>query len=295
MSAPTIFDPNRIRLRRDRMARRGGHDGYLRDVLLDGLADRLSMITRPFARALEIGCVDDRLASLLARQGTATTGCDAGLGFAAAAGGVQCHADMLPFADGAFDLVVSAGGLETVNDLPGALILSRRALRPDGAFVAGMVGAGSYALLRKAMLAADLEIHDRTPNRTLPMVDVRAAGDLLMRAGFVLPVADGERLSLRYASAVAAMHDLRRAGLSNVTAGEPAPVSRRWIDAVERAWARHADDDGRVTETVTLIFLTGWAPAEGQPQPARRGSATRSLAEALRAPPPISQPTREPQ
>lgn len=263
------------------MARFAAH-GFLARHIADELLARLEMVERRFATALVIGDAEGHVVASLRAQGMTVVAADPGFVAAKAAGGVQCDEDRLPFADGAFDLVVATATLDSVSDLPGALLLARRALRPDGLFVAGLVGAGSLPRLRAAMLDADLAGGRGVAPRIHPQVDVRSAGDLLARAGFALPVADGETLDVRYAGLDGLLADLRFGGLGGTLAGPPAPLLRRQAAAAHAAFAGAADADGRVTETFALVYLIGWAPDATQPKPARRGSAVVSLAEALK-------------
>lgn len=279
---PEIFDRALRRRRRDRAAPDFAAHAFLRAHILDGLLDRLDGVTRRFTRALDLGCADGSAGVALRARGMEAVSADPGFAFARGAGGVQCDEDRLPFADGSFDLVLSAGGLETVNDLPGALALLRRVLRPDGLLLAGFVGAGSLPAMRAALLAADMAAGGAAP-RLHPQIDVRAAGDLLARAGFALPVADVETLAVRYADPFRLMADLRGMGATNILADRAAPpLDRRRLAALAGAFAARADADGRVTERFEIVTLTAWAPAPTQPQPARRGSGTASLADALR-------------
>jgi NADH dehydrogenase [ubiquinone] 1 alpha subcomplex assembly factor 5 len=162
---------------------------------------------------------------------------------------------------------------------------ARRVLKPDGLFLAGFVGAGSLPRLRAAMLDADLAGGRGVAPRIHPQVDVRSAGDLLARAGFALPVADGETLDLRYRGLDGLLADLRFGGLGGVLADAPPPLSRLQTAAAHAAFAAQADPDGRIAETFALVYLIGWAPDESQPKPARRGSALVSLAATLKPKP----------
>jgi NADH dehydrogenase [ubiquinone] 1 alpha subcomplex assembly factor 5 len=178
---------------------------------------------------------------------------------------------------------VSAGVLDSVNDLPGALALIRRVLRPDGLFLGAFAGAGSLAWLKSATLAADSATSGGAVPRIHPQIDVRSAGDLLSRAGFALPVADSERLDIGYGDPLRLMRDLRGMAATNllVQRARKGP-GRAWLVELFRQFQAAGGPDGRLRETFELIYLTGWAPAPDQPRPARRGSATASLAEALR-------------
>jgi SAM-dependent methyltransferase len=281
MSDSEPFDRDLRRRRRDRAAAGFAAHSVLRDHIVDELVDRLGDISRSFDDVLDLGCADGSLGRRIAPARLVSA--DAGFAFARAAHGVQCDEDRLPFADASFDLIVSAGALDGVNDLPGALALARRLLRPDGLLLAGFVGGGSLPRLRSALLAADMAIGRGAAPHVHPMVDLRAAADLLVRAGLNLTVADGARLTLRYGSLWGLLDDLRGAGAANVLhARARIPLTRQWLAAAAEAFAAQADPDGRVSETFELIYLTGWSPSADQPKPAQRGSATHSLAEALR-------------
>jgi NADH dehydrogenase [ubiquinone] 1 alpha subcomplex assembly factor 5 len=273
------FDRRLRRLRRDRAAASGGRADYLFRHMADEIAARLDLVQRGFADALDLGCAGGYLTGLLHARGLEVTAADAGAAFAA--GGVQADEDRLPFPPGSFDLIVSAGSLDTVNDLPGALAQIRRALRPDGLFLAAFAGAGSLSRLRAAMRSAE----ETASPRIHPQIDVRAAGDLLVRAGFALPVADSETLTVRFSSLASLVGDLRAMGATNIlTDRSRRPIGRAGLAAAAAAFADQADPDGKVAERFEIVHLSGWAPAPDQPRPARRGSATASLADALKPP-----------
>jgi SAM-dependent methyltransferase len=286
VSVPEIFDRRLRRLRRDRAQPGYAAHAFLRDAIVEGLLDRLSLVTRPFARALDLGCADGSLTRALRERGIEVVASDSGALFAAAQDGVQADEDALPFEPASFDLIVSAGVLDTVNDLPGALIQCRRALRPDGLLLAGFVGAGSLPKLRKAVGTADEAMGGAVPARFHPGVDVRAAGDLLARAGFVLTVSDAEPLDVGYANVFGLIDDLRGMAATSQLKGQRPPwFGRARLASLADAFAGQADADGRTREHFELVFMTGWAPGPDQPKPARRGSATASLAQALTGPP----------
>jgi len=247
--------------------------------MADEIAARLDLVQRDFADALDLGCAGGHLTALLRARGLDVTSVDAGAAFAA--GGVQAEEDRLPFPPGRFDLIVSAGALDTVNDLPGALAQIRRALRPDGLFLGAFVGAGSLPRLRAAMRAAE----ETASPRIHPQIDVKAAGDLLVRAGFALPVVDAETLTVRFSSLASLVEDLRAMGGTNIlTDRSRRPIDRFGLAAAAAAFAGQAEPDGKVAERFEIVHLSGWAPAPDQPRPARRGSATASLADALKPP-----------
>jgi SAM-dependent methyltransferase len=282
VNANAIFDRPARRLRRDRAAEGYPAHAFLRDVMVEGLIERLAAVKRTFTDVLDIG-VPDRSLTV---PGARIARIDPGFRFAHAAGGVQGEEDRLPFADASFDAVLSAGVLDQVNDLPGALTLIRRVLRPDGLFLGAFLGGGSLPALRAALRVAEGE---RPAARLHPQIDVRSAGDLLMRAGFALPVADIETFDVRYASFGRLLDDLRGMAASNILIGRSA-MTRDTLARAAAAFAAAAGPDGRTTERFSIVFLTGWAPDASQPKPARRGSATSSLAAALRVPSSPPQP-----
>jgi SAM-dependent methyltransferase len=191
--------------------------------------------------------------------------------------------ERLPFRDASLDLVVSGLALQFVNDLPGALVQIRRALKPDGLFLAALAGGDTLVELRQAFAAAEAEIEGGASPRVAPFADVRAMGALLQRAGFALPVTDVDRVCVRYDSPVRLMHDLRRMGATNVLAERRRNGLRRATLArlVEGYAERFADPDGRVRASFDIIWLSGWAPHPSQQQPLRPGSARARLADAL--------------
>ncbi len=274
MDSPEIFDRTARRLRRDRAAAIYTDHAFLRAAMLDGIAERLDSVNRSFDQVLDIGCFDG---AFIPPPNSAVTRIDAGRLFAARAGGTQADEDLLPVEPESFDLAVSAGVLDSVNDVPGALTQIRRALKPDGLFLGAFVGGTSLPTMRASFLQAEA---DRPAARFHPMIDVRSAGDLLVRAGFALPVADGETLSVRYPDLFRLIGDLRGMAATNVLRGR-VPLARTTLGAAATAFASRADPDGRTAERFDLIFLTGWAFSPDQPKPARRGSATASLTAAL--------------
>jgi SAM-dependent methyltransferase len=274
VSDSEIFARNVRRRRRDRAAPGYGGFAFLREHMLEGLLERLDVVKREFRDVLDLGS----FAGDLQIPGARIARLDAGFGFARAAGGVQGDEDRLPFADAAFDLVISAGVLDQVNDVPGALALARRVLRPDGLFLGAFAGAGTLATLRACMIDAEA---DRPAARFHPQIDVRAGGDLLSRAGFALPVSDVETLAVRYAGLPNLLRDLRGMAATNLLPN-PAPITRETLVHASAAFADRADEDGRTPERFEIVYLTGWAPDPSQPKAARPGSATASLADALK-------------
>lgn len=279
MTNPDIFDRRLRGLRRDRMLPHFAAHDFLYRAMLDELLDRLADVKRDLPDALVIGCPDGSARAALEARGKRVVVADPGFAAARAQGGVQMDEDALPFADDSFDLILACGTLDSVNDLPGALILMRRALRPDGLMLAAFAGAGTLPRLRAALMTGE---GDRPGQHIHPQVDVRAAGDLLSRAGFAMPVADGETLTVRYGDMLRLMHDLRGMGAGNVLSSRPPMLRREAIMEAARHFAAAADPDGRTAEQMAILYLSGWKPDPSQAAPARRGSANMSLADALK-------------
>ena len=279
MTQPDIFDRARRAQRRDRMAARFADHDFLYRVMLDELLDRLTDVQRDLPEVLLIGCPDDSARRTLEAMGKRVVCADPGFVAARSQGGVQVDEDALPFADDSFDLIIACGTLDSVNDLPGALILMRRILRPDGLMLAAFTGAGTLPRLRAALMAGE---GDRPGQHIHPQIDVRSAGDLLSRAGFAMPVADSETLTVRYGDMLRLMQDLRGMGAGNVLTSQPPALRRESLVGAAQHFAAAADPDGRTAEQMAILYLSGWKPDSSQAKPARRGSATVSLADALK-------------
>jgi len=256
---PLIFDRTARRLRRDRMAKNGLSP--LEAGIASELLERLDLVTRSFDHALVINTGGRLLADGLKKRGVTVDETDHGPVFADAAQGVCCDEDRVHVTPGTYDLVIMPSGLDTVDDVPGALIAARTGLKPGGLFLACLIGSPSLPVLRG--VASDVDAAEgRAVARFHPQIDVRAAGDLLARTGFALPVADNEVLSLSYPSFDRLFGDLRGSGLTSLLA-ERHPVTRHWLNAVITRFAGLSGEDGRIHETVTLLILTGWAPENG--------------------------------
>ena len=196
---------------------------------------------------------------------------------------VVADEERLPFRDASLDLVVSGLTLQFVNDLPGALVQIRRALKPDGLFLAALIGGDSLTELRQAFAGAEAEIEGGVSPRVAPFADVRTVGALLQRAGFALPVADVDRVTVRYSSVFSLMHDLRGMGATNVLRERRRqPLRRATLLRMAQLYAeKFADPDGKLRATFDIVWLSGWVPHSSQQQPLRPGSARTRLADAL--------------
>lgn len=281
-----VFDRGAVRAHRERSALLPRADRFLRDEVQARLVDRLNDVKPRFERGLDLGGGDGGLAPLLAAAGRAMeiVTLEPARRFAQRLpGAVVGEEEALPFAAGSFDLVVSTLGLHWTNDLPGALWQICRVLRPDGLMLAALFGGETLWELREALTRAELEVLSGAAPRVSPFADLRDAGGLLQRAGFALPVVDGELLTVTYPDAFALMRELRALGETNALRHRGRGLTRRAVlfRAAEIYRDRFGDASGRIPASFQLITLTGWAPAESQPQPLKPGSARTRLAEAL--------------
>lgn len=261
-----------LRRRRHAAAAPGfGRVAFLHDLMADELRERAAMVARTFADVLDLGGPRSIWPNAT-RVAVA----------ASEPGAIVADEDKLPFADASFDLVVSAGALTTVNDLPGCLAGIRRVLRPDGLFVAAFVGGMSLVELRACLLEAEAAIAGGAGSHTAPMVEASAAAGLLSRAGFAMPVADVERFTLRYANLFGLFDDLTAMGARSVLR-QRRPLRRDVLMAAAQRFGALADADGKTGITIEILHVAGWAPGPGQPNPKAPGSATTSLAAALKS------------
>lgn len=287
MIAP--FDRQLLRLRRNRAAE--GLDGFdfLMAEVAERLADRLADVRRAFPLAVDLGCHTGQVGRVLAGRGGIETliPVDLSDNMVHYAGGRAVVADeeAIPFAGGRLDAVLSCLSLHWVNDLPGTLIQIRQALKPDGLFLAAMLGTGTLAELQRALSEAEIAEEGGLSPRVSPFADVRDLGDLLGRAGFALPVADAETITVSYGDPLRLMADLRGMGESSVLVERRRTPLRRatLMAAMQRYRDLFAGADGRVPATFQVVFLTGWSPHADQQKPLRPGSAVSRLSTALDA------------
>lgn len=280
LNPPEIFDRRRRHALRARAAGRS-KDDFLWQHIAQDMAERLSAVTRTFEHALIIGPIGRWQGQILPPNVPCTLAPLRDTEAILEAGGdapVALEEDRLPFTPGSFDLVISAGTLDSVNDLPGALVQIRRILRPDGLFLGHMFGAGTLAVLKSMLLEADA---DRVTPHIHPQIDLRSAADLIVRAGFTLPVADQDICAVRYGDWRSIVSDIRDAGVGNALAGPRNYLGKDVATRLEHAFTARANAQAKVTESFAHIYLSGWAPSENQPRPAKRGSGQVSLADIL--------------
>ncbi len=277
---PEIFDRPLIRRRLAR-AHRIGFADFLVAHAAEDLGERLAAVVRKFPLALDLGTPTAHAVGAL--EGVAQRVVRAAPVVARPRVHVVAEPEALPFAEARFDLVTSLLSLQTANDLPGALVQIRRALKPDGLFLAALFGGDTLSELRQAFAEAEAEMEGGVSPRVAPFVDVRDLGALMQRAGFALPVTDVDRLVVRYRDAFSLMRDLRAMGLTNaLVARRRTSLRRGTLMRMAAIYSsRFADTDGRLRATFNVVWLSGWAPHASQQQPLKPGSATTRLADAL--------------
>ncbi len=287
--AMTVFDRRLLRHRRDRAVADYGDFAFLEEEVSGRLVERLEDIRRRFPLALELGARSGALGRLLRASGAVDLLVQSDLSPLWAAErsrqgpALALDEEMLPIANQSLDAIFGALSLHWVNDLPGALAQARRALKPDGLFLAALLGGETLVELRDALSEAEIDVTGGISPRVSPFADVRDAGGLLQRAGFALPVVDADTLTVTYESPLHLMRDLRGMGETNVVLERRrVPMSRRLLQrAVEIYTQRFGGVDGRIPARFQILYLTGWAPAASQPQALRPGSASARLASAL--------------
>ena len=283
---PVLFDRALLRARLVRAQAAGAAD-FLLTRAVEDICDRLSTIKRDFARVLDLGTPGPHLAQALAAPGRTVWRAAPRPALVGAGSFIPVVSDeeALPFAGESFDLIVSGLSLQHVNDLPGLLAQARRCLKPDGLFLAALIGGQTLSELRVALAQAEVEVSGGASPRVAPFADVRDLGGLLQRAGFALPVADTDVLSVRYGHPFRLFADLRAMGATNaLTQRSRKPTPRRLMMRAAEIYAeRFADSDGRVRATFEILFMSGWAPHESQQKPLKPGSARMRLEDALKA------------
>ncbi|AZN73393.1 methyltransferase domain-containing protein [Georhizobium profundi] len=288
MTDQSLFDQAFLALQRRRARARAteGADFLLRHVAED-LAERLAAVSRRFSVAVELhghtGIVGERLLSSGSIDRLIRIETDPLL--IGQSDGKVASLETVPLEPETADLIVSPLSLHLTQDTPGVLIQINRALKPDGLFLGAMPGAGTLGELREALIAAESELSGGAAPRVIPFPDIRDAGALMQRAGFALPVTDVDTLTVRYSDMFGLMRDLRAMGMANPLSGRSRrPASRAlFLRAAELYAERFSDPDGRIRATFRIIHMSGWRPHESQQKPARRGSATVSLADILKS------------
>lgn len=282
----TLFDHALIDTNR-RRALAGGPADFLLDIVAQELAERLSVIDRRFERAVELHGHTGAAARAIAATGKVggLERVESDAHFAAPGEALTvAPLETVPLEPQSANLIVSPLSLHLTNDTPGVFVQIRRALKPDGLFLAAIPGSGTLQELREVLLAAESEVIGGASPRVIPFPDVRDVGALLQRGGFALPVTDKETYTVRYDSIFPLMKDLRAMGMANPLSGRSRrPLTRGiFLRAAELYAERFSDPDGRIRASFSIIYVSGWAPHESQQKPLKPGSATMRLADALK-------------
>jgi SAM-dependent methyltransferase len=288
---PRLFDRARHRLRLDRAAPRYGQANFLKQRAAEDVVARLEAIQRTFPVCVDLGARDGAFARALKDSDAAekvglVIETDFSDRMLAGRPGLRLQADeeRLPFADQSLDLVVSSLALHWINDLPGTLIQVRRALKPDGLFLAAIFGGATLTELRQSLMAAEAELTDGAALRIAPLADAFDTAGLLQRAGFALPVADVDTVTVRYAHPLKLIGDLRAMGETSALAGPVRPLTPAVLGRAAEIYAqRFAGPDGRISATFDILTLTGWAPHDSQQKPLKPGEGKVALGDALKA------------
>lgn len=289
-ASPLLFDRALHRARLDRAAPDYAAADFLKARAAQDVVMRLETILRRFPVAVDLGARNGLFFKALA-ESDARKNIDTLIEADLSGRMLGCRdtprlvadEERLPFGDATLDLVVSTLSLHWTNDLVGALIQIRRALRPDGLFLGAIFGGATLTELRQCLLAAEAELTDGASMRVSPFADAIDAAGLLQRAGFALPVADVDRVKVRYSHPLTLLRDLRRMGETSALLDRSRkPLPRKVLfRAMELYVERFAEADGKVPATFEIVSVTGWAPHESQQKPLRPGSAKMRLADAL--------------
>ncbi len=284
-----IFNRTLVRRNRERAAEHFSKHSFLSERVFEDLTGRLHDVQRDFPTALLMGATSNAKPSspdvgLCKIQNLVHMGLyRESKGMNDEGPSLIADEECLPFADESFDLVMSALNLHSVNDLPGALLQIRKALKPDGLFLAALLGGQTLHELRQALIQAEINIKGGASPRIAPFADKEQLGTLLQRAGFALPVVDSDTITVTYDNIFKLLHDLRGMGEGNALTdrSKTPPGKALFMEAAKLYQEQFAENDGRIPATFEIIFLTGWAPHESQQKPLRPGCADHSLAEAL--------------
>ena len=285
-----VFNRSAVRRNRDRAATTLAEHDFLFVESANRLADRLQDTTRSFPLALDLGCHGGELARCLTGQGGIKTliQTDVSYSMANLAATRQkptlvCDEETLPFIDAQFDLVISNLSLHWINDLPGTLVQIRRALKPDGLFLAALLGGATLHQLRTALYLAETELEGGISPRVSPLIDIRDLGNLLTRAGFALPVVDADTITVFYSDPLKLLRDLRGMGENNANKDRRRTFSRR--NTIQRACEIYIDKfseaNSEIPATFEILTITAWAPSSNQQKASKPGTARTRLADAL--------------
>jgi SAM-dependent methyltransferase len=262
---PSLFDQKAVAQNRNRARTAQKQALFLHDLVAQQVSERLNEVNKRFTDQAVVTAFPSVWQAVLPKATYVS------------------EADTLDLTPAAQDLIVHALSMHWSNDPVGQMIQCRRALRADGLFLAVMFGGRSLQELRACLAEAESRLKGGLSPRIAPMAELRDLGGLLSRAGLALPVADSDLLSVTYPDMAALMHDLRAMGETNALTARPKGMTGRALFdlAAEIYQENYCNADNRLTATVEMIFLTGWAPSDTQQKPLRPGSAQTRLAAAL--------------
>jgi SAM-dependent methyltransferase len=273
MSLPNLFDRKLLKAHRIRALRNSARDDFISRAMMETATEQLSFIARSFSNGLVVS-------SQVPPNYAAEQRHVMDIGYDAAS---EFDLETPKLSPATFDMIAVVGELNWVNDVPGCLIQLRQALCPDGFFLGIFVGGDTLTEVRSCLMQAESDILGGAALRVSPTIDVRDAGGLLQRAGFAMPVADVDRMKVRYAHPLKLFSDLRTFGETAAFADKSPPLRRDVLARFCEIYTdKYADSDGRISATLDIISISGWAPADNQPQPKKRGSAKMSLAAVLK-------------
>lgn len=287
-----IFDRDLKRKQRDRAAwLMKGKDQFV-DSVADNLLDRLEDCKRTFPTTLCLGGSSEAIRRLLRGRG----GIEKLIMMDMSTDMVKHlkqsdipsenletlyvvgDEEFLPIKESSLELVISCLGLHWTNDLPGAMIQCRMALKPDGLFLAAILGGETLKELRIACTIAHMEREGGISPRISPLAQVRDAGNLLTRAGFSLPGVDVDQYTVRYDSALELIEHLRSMGETNALFQRSNILKRDTALATAAIYdSMFAADDGTIPATFQVIYMTGWKEHHSQQKAKRRGSGNVSF------------------
>ncbi len=285
------FDRKLVARHRDRAALHFTDADFLVRRVAEEISGRLHDTNRDFHTTLDLGSRNERLTDTQPAATGMTTILSADLSETTQTRSTADKAlkfvadeEFLPIRNQSLDLVTSVLSLHWVNDLPGAMMQIRKALKPDGLFIGALFGGETLHELRHVLMQAEDETTGGTSPRISPFADLRDLGGLLQRAGFALPVVDSDLITVRYETAFHLLRDLRAMGETNaLKARRRVPLTRGTLLRMAELYQQQfADADGRLRASFEILYITGWAPHESQQKPLRPGSAAMKLADALK-------------
>jgi SAM-dependent methyltransferase len=294
-----LFDRKLVRMRRDRAARNFASFDFLHARTIAETCDRLTEIKRDFTSVLDCSAANGLFAQTLmqnaeyeeiAKKIELLVQSDSSVKMARRAGKVGegsalvSDEEFVPFADASFDLAVSFLALHFTNDLPGALLQIKRALKPDGIFIASLFGGDTLTELKQVLMEAQIAVEGGASPLIVPFADIRDIGALLQRAGFALPVTDLDRVTVNYTTMFDLLKDLRGMGQTNVLIERRKKPLRKEVlfKAAELYHQKFAGPDGRIPATFDIIYATGWSPHGSQQKPLQPGTGKVPFAEAMK-------------